>query len=822
MAAYGSGSIPSVMDGANSNKLGKNMKRLSIAQNYLKTLLVKCKFASKALVNDCNGTLKKTKLGIAKISVFILFQLMTIFSSVRVSSASSLSSSSSSSSTTTITTIKGNKANKKEASGKRQKHLAEIKIVASSHSESPSTLVTTAVTQKSDNKNPFNFRLKRDRNTELFYEIEEEAENSLRSLGKSLEGVKLDSLILLMVTSAVIPIFKRLGTSPILGFLLFGTIIGPTGFNWVRDVHLVDLLGEFGIVFFLFEIGLELSLEKLRAMRKFVFGLGSLQYLLTSAVGTFASVTLGVPLGGAVAIGGSLALSSSAFVLQLLKDKGAMATTQGKASFGILLLQDLAVVPLLVVIELLSRGGRGLGKALTIAGVKAIVTVSSMSILGRRVLDPIFYAVAKSNSREAFLSIILCTVLMMSFITKGIGLSDTLGAFLAGILLSETKFHRQIELDIEPFRGLLLGFFFITVGFNIDITLLINQFPKIMAILAAVISTKAAIIMSGCMLFGMPFSTAQLTGLLNSQVGEFAFVALGIARSSNMISADLCKTLLTVVALSMALTPALGEAGNYFMEKLAPSNIPSPTATIVEVETVNELTNTTVTEAVSVDSAVESKAQEIAEKVGIDEFVYICGFGRVGNMVASLLDKKFIKYIALDKNPEKADEANSRGLSVYYGDVDDPTLMASIASKNCKACVVAVDDMAGATKIVANIRQLFPSVPILVRAKNSEHQKELENVIDNVIAVSPVLPEDSLLFTLPFGSAVLNSLNVSRPEINAILDEYRSDLFQDDTIGNFLDSFYTRLPPTIAPVEMVPLTETEIAEAAIEKSERVN
>ena len=203
---------------------------------------------------------------------------------------------------------------------------------------------------------------------------------------------------------------------------MFGTVLGPNGLNWFRDVHMIDMLGELGIVFFLFEIGLELSLERLMAMKRDVFGLGTAQFMGTAAAISLVSKTVfRLPTAAAVTIGGSMALSSSAFVLQLLKDRGAMGTRVGRASFGILLLQDLAVVPLLVVVELLAKGGSGLGKALGIAGVKTVVAVSAMSFAGRKFLDPIFYFVARSSSQEAFLSIILTTVLLMSFITQGIG-----------------------------------------------------------------------------------------------------------------------------------------------------------------------------------------------------------------------------------------------------------------------------------------------------------------------------------------------------------------------------------------------------------------
>lgn len=386
---------------------------------------------------------------------------------------------------------------------------------------------------------------------------------------KSLQGTKQDSLIMLIATSIVIPVFKRLNTSPIVGFMLTGTLLGPSGLNWVKDLHMVDKLGELGIVFFLFEMGLELSLERLKSMRKDVFGLGTSQFAVTTVLAASVCKIFDFSNAAAVTVGGSLALSSSAFVLQLLKDKGEMGTRHGRASFGILLLQDLAVVPLLIVVELLSKGGAGLGRALGMAALKGVITLSALSFLGRKLLNPIFSQVAKSHSQEAFLSVILATVLLMSFVTQGIGLSDTLGAFLAGLLLSETSYKYQVESDIAPFRGLLLGLFFVTVGFSIDMHLVVRKFPTVLALVSALMAGKALIITVLSRLFSIPLPSALHTGLLTAQGGELAFVALAIAEKSKMISAEVSKLLLTTVALSMASTPLLamaGEAVSRFVE----------------------------------------------------------------------------------------------------------------------------------------------------------------------------------------------------------------------------------------------------------------
>lgn len=535
---------------------------------------------------------------------------------------------------------------------------------------------------------------------EAEHEAVSEVARSWQSLSNNLSGLKLDSLFLLIVTSTIVPLFKKLKTSPIIGFLITGTLLGPTGLNWVSDVHMIDVLGELGIIFFLFEMGLELSLERLNKMRRDVFGLGTSQFVLTALAFTGVSKFFGINTAGAVTIGGSLALSSSAFVLQLLKDKNAMGTRHGKASFGILLLQDLAVVPLIVVVELLSKGGTGLAKALSIAGIKALVTLTAMSYVGRRVLDPIFFAVAKSSSQEAFLSIILGTVLMMSYVTQGIGLSDTLGAFLAGLLLAETKYRYQIEADIAPFRGLLLGVFFITVGFSIDLNILVSQFSGIIGLLAALLIGKATIIAGLCRLFGLPLPSAIQCGLLNAQVGEFAFVALGIAERAELIPVQLSKMLLTTVALSMASTPLLAELGSSLASRLDQSS----------------------------SGALLDEPKSQTHTISSNNFIFVCGYGRIGKMICDMLDRKLIRYVAIESNPQKAREARLKGLPVYFGDVTRPEVLKGFDVGSAEACVVAVDEMTTINKAVMLIRKNFPHLPIIVRAKDAEHQKRLSSV----------------------------------------------------------------------------------------------
>ena len=279
-------------------------------------------------------------------------------------------------------------------------------------------------------------------------------------LGNYMQGPKSDTLLLLLATALITPVCKKLGTSPILGFLASGMLLGPNGCGLISGIHTTETLAELGIVFFLFEMGIELSFDRLLSMKKDVFGLGLSQFLVTALGVALIGQLVGLPANANVVLGGGLALSSSAFVLQLLKDKNQLATRFGKAAFGVLLFQDLAVVPLLVVTPILAGGGSGLARALGSAVIKAGMALGSIGMIGRFLLNPMFRVVAQAQSQEAFLGVILLTVLSMSFMTEGLGLSNTLGAFLAGVLLSETRYRYQIEADIAPFRGMFLSCFY--------------------------------------------------------------------------------------------------------------------------------------------------------------------------------------------------------------------------------------------------------------------------------------------------------------------------------------------------------------------------
>ena len=294
--------------------------------------------------------------------------------------------------------------------------------------------------------------------------------DALNGLQEYMKGSKADTLLLLATTAFNAPLCQKIGLSPILGFLFLGVLFGPNGYGLVKDVHTTEMLADIGIVFFLFEMGIHLSFNTLMKMKSTVFGLGGSQFAITALAVGVAATMMGVSKEAAIILGGGLALSSSAFVLQLLKDKKMLETEYGKTSFGVLLLQDLMVVPLLVITPILAGGGDGIGAAVTSALVQIAIALSVIGCIGKFLMGPIFDKVAAAKLQEPFVGLILLTVLGMSFLTEGLGLSNTLGAFLAGVLLAESAHRHHIEVEASPIRGILVGLFFFTVGFEIDVS----------------------------------------------------------------------------------------------------------------------------------------------------------------------------------------------------------------------------------------------------------------------------------------------------------------------------------------------------------------
>ncbi|KAL7559041.1 hypothetical protein ACA910_016382 [Epithemia clementina (nom. ined.)] len=390
--------------------------------------------------------------------------------------------------------------------------------------------------------------------------------SALQGLHSSIaNGPKGDALMLLGTTAFNTPICQKIGLSPILGFLSLGILFGPNGLNLIRDIHTTEMLADIGIVFFLFEMGIHLSLKTLMRMRNTVFGLGGSQFAITALVVGIIATLCGMSPAAATILGGGLALSSSAFVLQLLKDKKQLATVYGESSFGVLLLQDLMVVPLLVITPILAGNGGGLGRAILSALVQLTIALTVIGLVGMYLVTPLYNAVAAALSQEALVGLIMLNVLGMSFLTEGLGLSNTLGPFLAGVLLAENKHVHEIEKEASPIRGILVGLFFFTVGFEIDLKLIASNLPLVTGLVGGLLVLKTFIAGALGQAFGLDFPTARRLGLVLSQGGEFAFVAFRMARSFGILDEKTTKIMLTVVSLTMAFTPTLEGLGESLM-----------------------------------------------------------------------------------------------------------------------------------------------------------------------------------------------------------------------------------------------------------------
>lgn len=558
-------------------------------------------------------------------------------------------------------------------------------------------------------------------------------------------------MILLLASAFVNPLMSSLGLSPVLGFLFAGMLLGPTGLALVSDYKATTQLAELGVVFFLFEMGLELELEQIKAVGKDAFRLGTSQFVLTSLAIGFLALYFGASPAAAIVLGGGLALSSSAFVIQLLSEKEELATRFGRAAFGILLFQDLAVVPLLVVTPLLGGTGAALASALRSAAVKSICTLSVIFASGRLLLNRVFRLVASAKDQTSFLAITLFTVLSMSAFTHAVGLSDTLGAFLAGVLLAETKFRYQIEADIAPFRGILLGLFFITTGFQIDLAFAAARAPLILGLAFSLLFLKTVITTFVCIAGGLKKGGALRSGLILSQGGEFAFVLFALAQAHGILMPKQAKLLLTMVVLTMFLTPFLNTLGEKLAQKF-------------ERKTPGGILASTKDEREQGD------------------YVLVLGYGRVGKIVCGLLTSKLIRYKAFDIDPSIVAEAREKGFPVFVGDSSRPEVLQTFMKEpdhKISAIVVTLDKESDATRVVRGLLRRddpdLKDLPVLVRARNDKHRRKMEAL--GAIALETGPEESSLML----GGTTLLKLGVKPEEVEVLVEEKRQDLLRSWT-----------------------------------------
>ncbi|HEY4012923.1 MAG TPA: glutathione-regulated potassium-efflux system protein KefC [Polyangiaceae bacterium] len=499
----------------------------------------------------------------------------------------------------------------------------------------------------------------------------------------------VDAIVYLGATVVFVPVASRFKLGSVLGYLAAGCVIGPSGFGFVSDVDSILHFAEFGVVLMLFLIGLELDPSRLWAIRKSVFGGGAIQMAVCGAVLAVAGLAVGLSWRGALVAGLAAALSSTAIAVQTMRERGVLGSPMGKVSFGILLFQDVAAIPLVAVIPLLSSDGGSEG--LRFAGfAKVIAAIAAVVIVGRYATQPLLRAMAKTNLREVFTAFALFLVVGIAHVMALAGISMALGAFLAGVLLASSEYRRALETDIEPFKGLLMGLFFIAVGMSIDFGLLARQPVFLVLLVLVFVALKTAALLAVAGPLGVPKETRATFAALLSQGGEFAFVVFGIARTAHVLPGDWDKRLTLAVALSMALTPPMVLAAAALEARLFPP-----------------------------------KARE-ADVIDAEEApVIIAGFGRFGQIVGRLLFASGLKATVLDFDPDQIEVLRRFGFRIFYGDATRLDLLQAAGAAQARVMIDAIDDVDANLRLVDIVRQHFPHLTIVARARNVGHLYEL-------------------------------------------------------------------------------------------------
>ncbi|MCC6533173.1 MAG: cation:proton antiporter [Burkholderiales bacterium] len=531
-------------------------------------------------------------------------------------------------------------------------------------------------------------------------------------------------LLLLAAAVLVVVVFRSLKLPPLLGYLAVGIAIGPHALGFIRDTPETHALAEFGVVFLMFSIGLEFSLPRLVSMRRIVFGLGTSQVAITLAAAAVL-LPLALPLDwrAGLLLGGALAMSSTAIVIKMLADRLELDSGHGRQIVGILLFQDLAVVPLLILVPALARPAGELAPALAIAGVKAAVALSLLLGLGQRPLRAWFHLIARQYSPELFILNVLLITLGLAYITHAAGLSLALGAFVAGMLISETEYRYQVEDDIKPFRDVLLGLFFVTIGMRLDLGAVIGNLGWVLVALIAMLVFKGALIAGLCRAFGNGGGAALRIGLDLAQVGEFAFVLLAQPGAADIIPAPIMQPVLAAMLLSMLIAPFLIEYSERIVRHTVGAEWLSRAMELHQI-------------------AVKSMA--------VDNHVVICGYGRCGQNLARMLDQESIGYFALDLDPARIHDAAAAGDTVVYGDAGRREVLIAAGLTRARALVITFHDPHVSLRVLAQVHSLRPDLPVVVRTLDDTYIDRLEaagasEVVAEVMEGSLMLASHALM-----------------------------------------------------------------------------
>jgi CPA2 family monovalent cation:H+ antiporter-2 len=571
-------------------------------------------------------------------------------------------------------------------------------------------------------------------------------------------GLEITLLYLLAAVTGVVTC-RYFQLPPMLGYLVVGVAVGPNAMGLSQDSESVRHVGEFGVVFLMFVIGLEFNLPKLRAMRQHVFGLGLLQVAVTISVATLVTIglaaavpeTWGMSWQAALALSAALSMSSTAIVVKLMVERLERESEHGKRVMGVLLFQDLAVVPLLVLIPALGATGENLVGALALAALKAGLLITILLVGGQHVMRRWLTVVAKRKSEELFVLNLLFITLGLAWMTELAGLSLALGAFIAGMLISETEFKHQVETDIRPFHDVLLGLFFISIGMLLDLRLVLERWPLVLLLLIVPTLFKAALVTGLSKVLGASSGVSLRTGLYLAQAGEFGFVLLTLAQSNSLVPPALLNPILASMVLSMVATPFIVMYSNRIVMKLVSSEW-----------LLQSLQMTTIAR----------------KSINANRHVIICGYGRCGQNLAKMLEGEGIPYIALDLDPDRVRQAAAAGDSVVFGDA--ARLQALIASGLARASAVVITylDVPGALKVLSHTRTHAPQVPVIVRTQDDLNLEVLQSA-----GATEVVPE-TIEGSLMLASHALALVGVPMRRVIRIVQDQR------DARYNLLRGFF--------------------------------
>ena len=547
-----------------------------------------------------------------------------------------------------------------------------------------------------------------------------------------------DILILLAAAIIAVSVFRRLGLGSVLGYLFAGAVVGPWGLGFIDRIEEIRNIAEFGVIFLLFIIGIELRPARLWEMRHMVFGLGTAQVVVTGLVICGLALLLNQPLKTAIIIGFGLALSSTAFALQILNERGEIGESHGRTAFSILLLQDLAVVPLLTLVSLLAVE-TPLLEGLELALLEAVLVIVFVILAGRYLLTPVLRLVAVSRTAEVFTAAALLAVLGTAWLMEEAGLSLALGAFLAGLMMAESSYRHQVIADIQPFRGILLGLFFMAVGMSIDFGLLGRHGALIAGLVVALLLIKSVILWVLCRLMGVSSADATRVALLLSQSGEFGFVIFGLATISGILADHYFHILTLLVALTMAMTPLMANLGEYLHRRMT-------------------------SEADRHDVSTEHIEPG-------QPHVIIAGFGRVGRRVSRILQAMNVPYLAIDSDADRVLDGRRDGFSVFYGDASKVDVLKAAGAGEASALVCTLDQVGPAVNLVRILRQQYPDIAVHARGRDRRHCEQL------LKAGATRAISETLESSMQIGAAVLDTMGILEEDAAALIESIRMEYY---------------------------------------------